>query len=115
MKRPLHVFDGPVTERAPAPRLVCAGNRIVSVADTGDGSAAWHFASALLAAGATPLSPDAKQPRPDHRIVIRAALASAEAWQRSEALEASADVLLGSVRPVFAALFVSACAVGATS
>ena len=114
MKRPLRVFDGAAPAEPPPPVLLRVGTRIVSVADTGDGSAAQRFAAVLLDAGARRLTSDGAPPT-DDRIVIRSPLPAAHWRRRAEALEETADVILGSVRPAFAALFASACTVGVSS
>ncbi len=80
------------------------------VFDEGDGSAANRLASCLAEAGATPLDADADA-EADHqpiRIVIRAGALKAEARKRAAALEAAADVVLGSTRPAFARRLVEA-------
>ena len=94
--------------------LLRVGTRIVSVTDTGDGSAARRFAEVLLDAGARSVTPHGAPPT-DDRIVIRAPLPAARWRLRAEGLEETADVILGSVRPAFAALFASACTVGVSS
>jgi 3-hydroxyisobutyrate dehydrogenase-like beta-hydroxyacid dehydrogenase len=114
LKRPLRVLGDDVAPNPMPPLLARVGKRLVSVADTGDGTAARRFADELLAAGAELTAPEGN-PQPDDRIVIRATAEPVEARLRAEALEETADVVLGSVRPAFAARFVAACARGVTS
>jgi hypothetical protein len=114
LKRALQILGGTASAGPAKPVLVRVGSRIVSVTDAGDGSAARAFAAALAAAGAEPVDPET-EPRPHDRLVIRTAPASPEAQLRAEALEEAADVVLGSVRPTFAALFAAACARGTSS
>lgn len=113
MKRRLGLVGQPTSTRLAPPRLVRLGAELVSVSDTGDGSAADRFAALLCDAGASPVDPE------DHpvglRIVVRAPLPSLEARARAEVLEEGADVVLGSVRPAFALLLAAACAPGVTS
>jgi len=79
---------------------VSIGGRLISIVDAGGGRASRRFVDALLDAGATRIeSPD--EPRPHTRIVIRTTPGSPEARLRAEALEGSADLILGSVRPTF--------------
>ncbi|MFZ1864822.1 MAG: hypothetical protein WAU39_11410 [Polyangiales bacterium] len=107
------MFEGAASEEPP-PVLLRLGTRIISVTDTGDGSAARRFAELLLGGGARSLTREGAPPA-DHRIVIRAPLPAARWRLRAVVLEESADVVLGSVRPAFAALFASACTVGVNS
>ena len=109
MKRSLHVIDELRDPPLRTPRLVRVGNRVVSVVDTADGLASRRFADALIETGATRLS-DESDARPDLRIVIRGAAASAEARLGAEVLEEAADLVLGSPRRSFARLLGSACA-----
>lgn len=114
MKRPLRVLGGTAAPRPALPLLVRAGDRLVSVADTGDGSAARRFADALLSAGGEPVAAEVRA-LPDARVVIRAAVEPVDARLHTEALEESADVVLGSARPAFASLLAAACARGVNS
>jgi hypothetical protein len=88
---------------------VTLANRLVSVADTGDGLAALRFVDQLVEAGAIPVNPS-NDTALDVRVVIRGEPKSVEARRRAEDLEAHAHVVLGSARPAFARLFASACA-----
>jgi len=95
------VLDGADDPPQAAPLLLTIGGRLVSVADSGGGLASARFVSALIDAGAVPVdSPGVA--RPDLRIVVRGTPHSREARLRAQALEEEADVILGSVRPVFA-------------
>jgi hypothetical protein len=109
LKRPLQLIDGPVLPRAEPPVLVRLGAQFISVADTGDGASAHRFGELLVEAGATQADPKDNL-RPDQRIVVRAELPSVGERLRAEVLEETADVVLGSARPVFAALLAAACA-----
>lgn len=115
MKRALPIVGKAATAAPPAPTLfVRVGPQLVSVTDAGDGSAARAFAAALTAAGGVQVDAGTKA-HPDARLVIRIAPTSPQAQLRGEALEETADVVLGSARPTFAALFAAACARGASS
>jgi hypothetical protein len=93
------------------PRLLRIENRLLSILDTGDGTASLRFAKMLTDAGAALAEPSADA-GPDLRIVIRGAPASAHGRARAEALEESADLILGSARPAFATLLGSAVSTG---
>lgn len=114
MKRSLQVVDGPALPRPELPVLVRLGTQVVSVIDTGDGASARRFGELLLEAGGRPADPK-DHLRLDHRIVIRADLPSVGERLRAEALEETADLILGSARPVFAACLAAACALEASS
>lgn len=114
MKRSLHVVSEGDVSAALTPSMVIVGNRIVSVTDTGSGADTARFVDALLDAGARRWDAGG-DPQPSLRIVIRTAHRSTEARVRAEALEATADLVLGSVRAAFARRFVSACASWANS
>ncbi len=114
MKRSLQVLGEARQEQAGATRYVRLGTKTVSIVDTGDGCDARRFTGALVEAGGVelPLEPS---PHVDERIVIRAAETSAKLRLRAQTWEESADVVLGSPRPVFASLFAAACTDQASS
>jgi hypothetical protein len=89
--------------------LVRFGDLLVSVVDAGDGLASGRFVDVLLAAGAERVD-SSGEATPHTRIVIRGTPKSREARLRAEALEETADLILGSVRLGFARYFGSACA-----
>ncbi|MGD8827043.1 MAG: hypothetical protein PVI24_18805 [Myxococcales bacterium] len=111
MKRRLDMMT---SARSEPPLVVLAGTEVVSVTDIGDGSAARRFVELLREAGARPTDP-MRHPEVSLRIVVRAPLPSLEARAKAGVLEEGADVVLGSVRPAFAALLASGCAPWATS
>lgn len=99
MKRALHVVGEP-TDRAPSePICVRFDGRVLSVADAHDGTVAERFVSYLKDAGGTEVYGAAEA---DFRIVIRSTPQSLEARSRAEVIEQTADLVLGSVRPVVA-------------
>lgn len=104
LKRSLEVLVELEGEPVPPPQVLRAGDTRVTVMDAGDGSASRRLASCLVDAGATPL--EVERETDAHleqiRIVIRAAARTADARRRSTALEATADLILGSARPAFA-------------
>ena len=109
MKRSLPLVDERSEPPVAEPRRVRIAGRLISIGDTGGGRRGREFTHSLVEAGATPV--DATEGvAPDTRIVIRDASTSADARLRAEALEAAADLVLGSARPAFARLFASACA-----
>ena len=99
MKRALHVVGGPRDHVPSEPVFVTLGDRVLSVADAHDGSAAEQFVACLRDAGATDAHGDVEA---DFLIVIRSAAHSAEARSRAKLMEQTADVVLGSARPAFA-------------
>jgi len=108
LKRALRVVDG---DRTASTRWVIIGGTLVSIDDTGDGTASQQFAEALQDAGGAAVNPSDE---PDVRIVILGAVRSREARLRAGAREVSADLVLGSHRPAFAKHFASACATRAS-
>ncbi len=109
MKRPLHIVGNSTDPVVHAPRAVSIGERLISIAGTGDERSVLQFVGLLVDGGAAPVDL-ANDARVDTRIVIRGTPNTASAHLRAEALEAAADVVLGSARPAFARLFTSACA-----
>lgn len=109
MKRSLQVVGDATDPPIPPPSNVTLANRLVSIADTGDGLAALRFVEQLVEVGAIPVDP-ADDDALDLRVVIRGAPNSLEARRHAEEIEAHADVVLGSARPAFARLFASTCA-----
>ncbi|MGB8330779.1 MAG: hypothetical protein WCE62_11685 [Polyangiales bacterium] len=101
MKRALRVLDDSAEPPVAAPVLVTLGNRLVSITDAGGGLASRRFADALINAGGAPLGAR-NGAGPSLRIVIRGTPRSAAARLRAEGLETTADLILGSFRPVFA-------------
>ena len=101
MKHALRVLDDSGDPPPAGPLLVMLGDRLVSVVDAGGGVESRRFVAALLEAGAVPVDSPVGS-KPHTRIVIRSTPKSPEARVRALALEASANVILGSVRPVFA-------------
>lgn len=111
MKRSLPLVDELRDLPIGTPRLVRVENRVVSILDNADGTASRRFAKMLTDAGAARVEKSADA-SPDLRIVIRGVPAPAQGRARAEVLEESADVILGSARPAFAALLGSAFASG---
>ena len=109
MKRSLHVVDDTGEPPVHPPRAVAIGDRLVSVADTGDGRSGLRFVDLLVDAGGAQVKL-AHEANIVLRVVIRGTARSPTARLRAEALEGAADVLLGSARPAFARLFASTCA-----
>ena len=109
MKRSLHVVDDSGDPPVQAPRAVVIGDQLVSVIDTGEGRSSVRFVDLLVDAGAAHVDL-ARDANIDLRIVVRDAPKTPAARLRVEALEETADVVLGSARPAFARLFVSTCA-----
>lgn len=99
MKRALHVVGGPRDHVPSEPIFVTLGDRILSIADAHDGSAAEQFVACLRDAGATEAHRDVEA---EFLIVIRSATQSPEARSHAKLMEQTADVVLGSVRPAFA-------------
>lgn len=108
MKRSLEVLVGSERGAIAPPQFLRAGGQTLAVFDEGDGGAARRLASSLAEAGATPLDAEPEADPLGIRIVIRAPALKAEARKRAAALEAAADVVLGSTRPVFARRLVEA-------
>ena len=108
LKRSLEVLVEPDGERIAPPRVLCAGDTLLTVIDEGDGTASSRLASFLVEAGATLHDPGrAPQTNLDGlRIVIRAPALTVDGRHRAAALEAGAEVVLGSARPAFAARLV---------
>ena len=109
MKRSLHVVDDSGDPPVQAPRAVVIGDQLVSVIDTGERRSSVRFVDLLVDAGAAHVDL-ARDANIDLRIVVRDAPKTPAARLRVEALEETADVVLGSARPAFARLFVSTCA-----
>jgi hypothetical protein len=109
LKRSLHIVDDSGEVAAKAPSIVSIGGQLVAVIDTGDGVAADRFVDALVGVGAARVD-SVTNATPGLRIVIRDTPASPEGRRRAEALEAAADVVLGSARPPFARHLGLACA-----
>ena len=109
MKRSLPVVDDSGDPPVQAPRAVVIGDQLVSVIDTGEGRSSVRFVDLLVDAGAAHVDL-ARYANIDLRIVVRDAPKTPAARLRVEALEETADVVLGSARPAFARLFVSTCA-----
>jgi len=109
LKRSLHVVDDSGDPPVQAPRAVVIGDQLVSVIDTGEGRSSVRFVDLLVDAGAAHVDL-ARDANIDLRIVVRDAPKTPAARLRVEALEETADVVLGSARPAFARLFVSTCA-----
>ena len=110
MKRPLELLVDSDDDRVPPPRVLCVGGTILVVFDEADGRASGRFAAWMDEAGATELDEEIEtEANPDTlRIVIRAPAPTANARKRAQALEAAADVVLGSARPAFARELVGA-------
>lgn len=99
MKRTLQILGEPDDRIPVAPVHLTIAGRVLSVADSHDGSAANRLASQLRAEGAA----DAGQSlEPDLRIVVRSTPQSLEARTRADVIEEAADVVLGSARASFA-------------
>jgi len=109
LKRSLHVVDDSGDPPVQAPRAVVIGDQLVSVIDTGERRSSVRFVDLLVDAGAAHVDL-ARDANIDLRIVVRDAPKTPAARLRVEALEETADVVLGSARPAFARLFVSTCA-----
>jgi hypothetical protein len=109
LKRSLHVVDDSGDPSVQAPRAVVIGDQLVSVIDTGERRSSVRFVDLLVDAGAAHVDL-ARDANIDLRIVVRDAPKTPAARLRVEALEETADVVLGSARPAFARLFVSTCA-----
>jgi len=109
LKRSLHVVDDSGDPPVQAPRAVVIGDQLVSVIDTGEGRSSVRFVDLLVDAGGAHFDL-ARDANIDLRIVVRDAPKTPAARLRVEALEETADVVLGSARPAFARLFVSTCA-----
>ena len=110
MKRTLDVLDENAEALPPAPLFVRIGAHILSVSDTGDGTAARRFADALVGAGAASLEAPTDACS-DMRVVIRHYPRSPKARLHAEALEKGADLVLGSARLDFATRLASWLAV----
>lgn len=103
MKRPLRILGEP-TDRTPAdPVGVKLGTKVLSVVDAHDGAAASQLGELLVQAGARYAELEADT-GVDFHIVVRSTPQSPEAYLRSEVLEETADLVLGSVRPTFVRL-----------
>ncbi len=104
MKRSLELLVEPGGERIVSPRVLRAGDTTLTVIDAGDGSASRRLASWLAEAGAIPLDAESQGEGnlEEIRIVIRAPTLTVDARRRAAAVEAGADVVLGSARPAFA-------------
>jgi len=104
LKRSLEVLVEPDGERIAPPRILRAGDTLLTIIDEGDGGASNRLAFSLAEAGATPLEAglEAEANLEGMRIVIRAPALTVDARHRAVALEAAADVVLGSARPAFA-------------
>jgi hypothetical protein len=109
LKRSLRVVGDCEDLPVQAPQTVTIGERLVSIADTGDGRSGLQFADLLIGGGATRVD-SASDAKVDTRVVIRGTPKAPAARLRAEAVEEAADVVLGSSRPAFARLFASACA-----
>jgi hypothetical protein len=109
LSRSLPVIDDSGNPPIAEPMQVSIGARIISIEDTGNGRPGSVFVDWLVGAGATRVDSSDDAP-PDARIVIRGAPSSPDARRHTEALEQTADVVLGSARPAFARVFASACA-----
>jgi len=101
LKHALRVLDDSADPPPIGPLLVRLGDRLISVVDTGGGVASRRFVDALLEAGAVRVESPTES-KPHTQIVIRDPVNSPEARARALALEESAHVILGSVRPGFA-------------
>lgn len=77
--------------------MVAVGSTLISVMDAHDGAMARRFGRMLAEAGGRAAKYDPSVV-PDLRIVVRSAPESPEAHLRSEVLEESADLVLGSAR-----------------
>ena len=100
MKRPLRVLGEPTDQTPADPVAVLLDGKVVSIADAHDGAAARKLGELFVEAGARWTKLEAAG-TVDLRIVVRSTPESAEARLRSEVLEESADLVLGSVRPAF--------------
>ncbi len=109
MKHSLPLIDDSGDSTPAPPSIVSIGGKLISVVDTGIGRSTSEFVATLLEAGGARVSPS-DDDQVAVRIVIRDTPRTAEARLRAEVIEANADVVLGSVRPVFGRLFASACA-----
>ena len=113
MKRSLRIVGEPV-DRSPASAvLVTLGSQVISVVDPHDGGEARRFARLLVDSGGVLLADAVSAPAPDLSIVVRSTPESAEARLRAEVLEEGADLVLGSARPVVAALLAERAVPGA--
>jgi len=110
LKRSLEILTEPVGDPGPQPRVLRAGDTTLMVFDEGDGSSSSRLASYMTDVGARQLDAErvADPNRGPIRIAIRFPALTAEARKRAAALEAGADVVLGSARPVFARRLVEA-------
>lgn len=110
MRRSLEVLVESDGDLIAPPQILRARDTTLAVFDEGDGSAAIRLASCMTEVGATQVDtgPEVEANLPAIRIVIRARALTAEARKRAVALEAAADVLLGSARPAFAKRLVEA-------
>ena len=108
MKRVLRVVDGAGQDPLTHAVVVRVGERVVSIYDGGTGASARRFADALVALGGR-IVDAAGAPPPELRIAIRSAGESFQDRAHARSLEASVDIVLGSVRPEFARHFVKAC------
>jgi len=109
LKRSLRVVDNPEGLPVQAPQAVTIGERLISIADTGDGRSSLQFVKLLVDGGAARVD-SASDAKVDMRVIIRGTPKSHEARLRAEAVEEAADLVLGSARPAFARLFASTCA-----
>jgi hypothetical protein len=109
LKRSLRIVGDPEDLPVQVPQAVAIGERLVSIADTGDGRSGLRFVDLLVDGGAARID-SASDAKIDMRVVIRGAPQTPAARFRAEAIEEAADVVLGAPRPVFARLFASACA-----
>ncbi len=110
MKRPLELLVDSDGDRVPPPRVLRAGGTTLVVFDEADGSASSRLALWMAEAGATEVDKktESEANLRTLRIVIRAPAQTAKARKRARALEAAADVVLGSARPAFARQLVGA-------
>lgn len=104
MKRSLPIVEGSLDPRPPEPIVVHLGGSRVIVSDGQDGAQARGFANLLVDQGGT--EEKTEHAGPTVTIAIRSGGTSRESRIRADALEESADFVLGSVRPAFARLLV---------
>jgi len=104
LKRSLPIVEGSLDPRPPEPIVVHLGGSRVIVSDGHDGAQARGFANLLLDQGGTEEKPEHAEPTVTVVVAIRSGETSRESRLRAEALEESADFVLGSSRPAFARL-----------